>query len=707
MSKIEVKKRILQIEGMDCTNCALGLKKQLGKIGVDQVDVVFATGEVFYDSHGKDDDLLVKQKIQDMGYQVVAGLENDEAPVKKDFFTIGRKFWFSLFFTIPLLLAMFIPLNFLHNPWFQLTLTLPVFAVGLWHFGRSAIRSLRAGIPNMDVLIILGSTAAFVYSLTGAILNLGHDYMFFETTATIITLILLGNYLEHKAVKRTTNSIDSLVQLQKTMTRRVTVEKGMEVITEIDALKVKKGDILLVNMGEKIPVDGEILDGGCSVDESMISGESIPVEKLHGQQLIGGTVMISGNVRMRATAIGQETVLSQIIDLVKKAQQDKPPIQSLADKISAVFVPVVVGIALLTFAISFWFVGIGLQPALLNSIAVLVIACPCALGLAIPTAVVVGVGRVARNGILIKGASTIQKMLDVKYIAFDKTGTLTNGDFKINAWHLSGNDERQAKNMLFSLESHSAHPLARSVVRELEGARLQVLTDIQEEKGIGIHASDEEGNRWYAGSYRLLGSSVNGGSHDIYLLRNNELFAAVDLEDAIKPEAPEVIRYFRKQGLIPVLISGDRKDKCESFARKLDIQEVYSEKLPAEKLELIAELNKKGGVAMVGDGVNDAPALSKANVGISLSNATQVAIQSAQVILLKGNLKLLTKAFSISKVTMTIIKQNLFWAFFYNVLAIPIAAVGLLDPMIAAASMAVSDVVVVLNSLRLRSKKLD
>lgn len=707
MSKIEVKKRILQIEGMDCNNCALGLKKQLDKMGVEQADVVFATGEVFYDSHGVAEDEQVVRKIQDMGYQVISGLEHEEEKTGRNFFTIGKKFWISLVFTLPLLTAMFLPFDALHDPWFQLSLTIPVFSIGLWHFGRSAFRSMRAGVPNMDVLIILGSTAAFVYSLTGALLHLGHNYLFFETAASIITLILLGNYLEHMAVRRTTNSIDALVQLQKTMARRITNERGHEIITEIEAGQVKKGDLLMVNMGDKVPVDGEILDGICSVDESMVSGESVPVEHVRGDQLIGGTVVLSGNVRLRATAIGQETVLSQIIDLVKKAQQDKPPVQSLADKISAIFVPVVVGIALLTFSISFWWAGLGMQASLLNSIAVLVIACPCALGLAIPTAVVVGVGRVARNGILIKGASTIQKLLNVKYIAFDKTGTLTTGTFKIKNFQVYGEDEALARNVVFSLESRSAHPLGRSLVNALSGSRMLYLSEVDEEKGIGIKGKDEEGNLWSVGSFRTAGNASAGHVHDLYLMRNESLYAGVDLEDEVKPEASEVIRFFINKGITPVLISGDRKEKCDSFARQLGIKEVFAEKLPSEKLDIIAALNEKGGVAMVGDGVNDAPALSKATVGVSLSNATQVAIQSAQVILLKGNLKLLPRAFSISHVTMKIIRQNLFWAFFYNVIAIPVAAVGLLNPMIAAASMAVSDVVVVLNSLRLRSKKLE
>jgi Cu+-exporting ATPase len=404
--------------------------------------------------------------------------------------------------------------------------------------------------------------------------------------------------------------------------------------------------------------------------------------------------------------VGEETVLSQIIEMVKKAQMDKPKLQSLADKISAVFVPLVVIVSLATFAISYWAVGMDFQAAMMHSIAVMVIACPCALGLAIPTAVVVAVGRVAKNGILIKGASTIQKLVAVKYMAFDKTGTLTTGEFKVNNFNAYGNDESLAKAVLYGLELHSSHPIARSLVGSLESTVQKTFTAITEEKGFGISGTDENGDLWKAGSFRIVEDMGVEQQHDIYLIKNGTLFASLDLEDQVKEGVAEAITYFKRFGVIPVLISGDREAKCRRLADAVGIDEVYAEKLPAEKLVIIEQLEKTGNVAMVGDGINDAPALAKASVGISLSNATQVAIQSAQVILLKGNLKLLTRAHGISRITLKVIKQNLFWAFFYNVIAIPIAAAGYLDPMVAAATMALSDVVVVLNSLRLRSRKI-
>lgn len=701
MEKIKHGQVILKVEGMDCANCALGLKKQLVKSGIRGVEVIFATGELSFHPRDAGDVALVRQKTSAMGYSIVT----DKADTKPKFrISVAHKFWFSLFFTLPLLAAMFLPWPLLHHPWFQMSLALPVFVTGWWHFGRSAWSSLRARVPNMDVLILLGSTAAFVYSLSGAILQLGHDYLFFETTASIISLILLGNYLEHVAVQKTTSSVDELMKLQKASARRlVTATDGTESTEEVKADQIRKDDILLVNTGDQVPVDGEILSGECSIDESMVSGESVPVERSAGMKVIAGTMLQSGNIRMKAGAVGPDTLLSHIIDMVRKAQQDKPRLQSLADKISAVFVPLIILISLITFAASFWISDAGLQESLLRSIAVIVIACPCALGLAIPTAVVVAVGRVARNGILIKGASTIQRIVGAKFIAFDKTGTLTDGRFRIRKWTIMTGDEATVKSVVSGLEMHSSHPLALALRDALRENEAMTFTGVREEKGIGMSGVDGQGRTWMLGSFRMASGLPEG--HDLYLLCDGRLWAVLDLEDEIREGAAEMISYFIKEGLVPVMISGDREEKCLVTARKLGIERVYAERLPAEKLQIIEELGKQGPVIMVGDGINDAPALTRADVGVSLSNATGSAMESASVILLNGSLRLLPRAFGISRITLRVIRQNLFWAFFYNVIAIPIAAAGYLDPMIAAASMALSDVVVVLNSLRLRSKK--
>jgi len=696
----------LTVHGMDCTNCALGIKKQLDKMGLEQVDVNFTASEVSFSNATEEQANAAISKINAMGYTVVLDTDDNESKTKIGLSTIEWKFYFSLFFTIPLLSAMFIPVEFLHNPFFQLALCIPVYAVGIWHFGKSAYFSIRSGVPNMDVLIALGSSAAFFYSLSGTLLGLGHGYQFYETSASIISLIFLGNMLEHLSVKKTTTAIDELVKMQKVKAKLITYENNSEQITETEASKIRTGDVLLVNTGDKIAADGEIIWGDGIIDESVVTGESIPVTKIRGDNVVGGTVLTSGNIKVRATAIGEQSVLGQIIELVKNAQRDKPQLQTLADKISAVFVPTVIGLSLLTFIINFFVADIEFKYSLLRSIAVLVIACPCALGLAIPTAVVVGIGRVAKQGILIKGASTMQKLSTLKNVAFDKTGTLTTGKFMIRDIKTFGISQQEARSLLVSIERYSTHPIAVSIVQELKDEAVIELSDIEEQKGIGIHAKDNQGNSYSAGSFRVAEKLTDESYHEVYLLRNDVLIATVDIQDEIRPEAKEAMAFLRSKQISTVLLSGDKKQKCDELAQKLGIDKVFAEKLPAEKLAIIEQLDKAGGIAMVGDGINDAPALSKATVGISLSNATQIAIKSAQVVLLNGKLNLLTEAYLISKNTMTVIKQNLFWAFFYNVIAIPIAAVGLLDPMIAAASMALSDVVVVLNSLRLRTKKL-
>jgi Cu+-exporting ATPase len=697
-----IKRIELKVEGMDCTNCALGIRKQLEKDGFQDVDVNFATAEVSFVNVDKDRLLSAKNRIVSMGYTVIE--EGSES--SGNFFTIEKKFIISLVFTVPLLIGMFVPWHLFHNPYFQLLLAIPVFTIGVFHFGRSAFQSLKAGVPNMDVLIILGSSAAFIYSLYGTLNNLGMNYQFYETTATIITLILCGNLLEHRSVKRTTSAIDDLVKLQKIKAKRILSDGNNETIEEVDATQIKVKDLILVNSGDKIPVDGDIYWGHGSMDESMISGESLLVEKSIGEHVIGGTILAAGSIKMNATAIGKETVLAQIIEMVKQAQQDKPRMQSLADKISAIFVPLVIGIAILTFLISYYIVSMEFQSALMHSIAVLVIACPCALGLAIPTAVVVGIGRVAKNGILIKGGSTLEKFAGIKRIVFDKTGTLTTGKFEVKKIYSDGISEEHAKSLLLSLEKHSSHPIAKSIVSTYEGNLLINFSTVTEKKGLGMEATDSLGNFYKAGSYSIASHLTSDDSHTVYMTMNDKLIAWLDIEDEIKHDAAKTISFLKSKGIKTVLLSGDRKLKCERLAEELGIEEVYAEKLPEEKLSIIEEFTKAGDTAMVGDGINDAPALAKATVGISLSNATQVAIKSAQIILLKGNISLLPKAWSISYVTLLTIKQNLFWAFFYNIIAIPIAAAGFLDPMIAAASMAFSDIFVVVNSLRLRSKKI-
>jgi Cu+-exporting ATPase len=702
----DIKNITLNVEGMTCANCALGIKKQLVKKGLENVNVSFSTGEVMYDGNTKLNTQEIIDSINQLGYKVI-----DAPKEQKGLSTIEKKFYSSLLFTVPLFLHMFMPHdNILNNSWVQLALCTPVFLIGLFHFGKSAIGSLKTGVPNMDVLITIGSTAAFVYSIVGMYLyydtHEAHNYLFFETAATIITLVLLGNVLEHRSVNQTTTAIKELSQIQQSEAKKI-MPDGSTTVVGYDEINV--GDIIQVNSGDRIAVNGEIIKGNATIDEAMISGESTPVEKEIGSKVIGGTVLMDGTMQFRAEKVGSETVLSKIIEMVKNAQQDQPNIQRLGDKISAIFVPIVLVIALLTFLIAHFGFDISMQQALMQSIAVLVISCPCAMGLATPTAVMVGIGRAAKKGILIKGGSTLELFANAKNIVFDKTGTLTTGKFAIKRTKLYAPiEEQELKNILFTIEQHSSHPIAQSVVDYLKpDATTLDFSNIKEIKGVGLEATDKENNHYQVGSFRIDEMQTNEMQHAIFIFKNKALIAGVDIEDELKQNVPETISLLNQQGLNTILLSGDVQQKCEELATKVNITTVYSQQLPEQKLTKIDELEEIAPTAMVGDGINDAPALTKASVGISMSKATQVAVHSAQIVLLNDkDLSQVYEAYLISKHTLITIKQNLFWAFFYNVLAIPVAAFGFLNPMVAALAMAFSDVIVVGNSIRLKTKKL-
>lgn len=702
---------ILHIEGMDCANCATGITKSLQKSGMENVHVDFATGEAVFYTEDKSTLPSAIKDLQRLGYKIIDSRlkENNDGKLS----TIEKRFYVSLPFTILLFFSHMLLSHdfFLNKPLSQLLLCLPVFIIGIMQFGKSAVGSVRIGVPNMDVLIFIGSASAFIYSLAGMYLysaHEAHNYLFFETTATIITLVLLGNVLEHRSVKQTTSAIKDLSALSVSTAKIVGLQFGKEVITEINYKDIPVGALLQVNTGDKIPVDGEIISGEASIDEAMLTGESIPSEKAVSDKVIGGTILLSGNFRMRAEKVGNDTTLSKIINLVKKAQQAKPNIQKLGDKISAIFVPIVLGISISTFCVSYFGFHVTLQDAMMRSIAVLVISCPCAMGLATPTAVMVGIGRAAKRGILIKGGNTLEEFAKIKNIVFDKTGTLTTGEFQIKNITCFNSSEDEVKEILFQLEQHSSHPIAKSMVRELAAMHSsKTFSDIVEEKGLGISAVDVDKNEYKIGSYKIAKALTADNSHNAYILKNGVLIATVDLTDELKANVKESITSLKAAGINSILLSGDTKAKCDALAEKVGITTIYSEQSPEQKLVIIEKLNSENATAMVGDGINDAPALARAAVGISLSNATQVAIQSAQIILLKSNdLSSLAEAYLISKHTLITIKQNLFWAFFYNIVAIPIAAAGLLNPMIGALAMAFSDVIVIGNSIRLKTKKL-
>ena len=712
------KKISIEIEGMSCINCAKGIGNYLEKQGAKDVNVDFLNGDASFLLPTYDKNAISKG-IEDLGYHVKEqkdvhhGHDHSDSGMSK----IEKLFYISLVFTLPLFLHMFLPFEFLHNAWIQFVLCVPVFFIGMKHFGKSAWGSVKSGAPNMDVLISVGAASSFIYSLGGMLMYYGspmmHQYLYFETSATIITLVLLGNLLEHRSVKQTTTALFELKKLQQSKAKRLLLSlDGREIQTEEVLFEdIQLNDILVVNTGDRIPVDGIVELGSGTADESMITGESIPLEKSEGSELTGGTILTSGNIRMKATRVGHDTLLSKIIDMVKNAQHAKPPIQKIGDKVSSIFVPVVTGISVLCFLFTFFVLGKDMSTSLMNSIAILVISCPCAMGLATPTAVMVGIGMAARKGILIKGGDTLESFAKIKTIVFDKTGTLTNGKFKIKSIQLNGSSMEEAKKILFHLEQHSSHPIAKSIINELskemENTLAMNLKDIHEEKGMGISGTDEQGNIYEAGSFQIASKLTDDGSGNVYLLKNKQLMAIVYLEDEITRNAAETIQLLKNLNIQIVLLSGDREERCMEVASILGISEVYFQKLPSEKLEILNQINLRGHVAMVGDGINDAPALSAADVGISMGNSTEIAIQSSKIILLKpDDLSGLYKALQFSRHTLLTIRQNLFWALIYNVLAIPIAAAGFLNPMVAAFSMAFSDVVVVGNSLRLRVKKI-
>ena len=684
----------------------MSITRYLERKGLEEVFVNFQTKEVRF---REDEKVLslegVKAGIHKLGFQVV-----EEEPATL-WWTFERKLMISALFTAPLLLGHLLMMaglhiSFLESAWVQFLLCLPVYGIGFWHFGKSAFMSLQEKVLNMDVLIFTGSTAAFIYSLIGLYLQ-EPRYIFFETAATIITLVLVGNWMERKAVAKTTTAIEDLSNLKVEMANKI-MPSGVIVRVKSDELMI--GDILQVNEGDKVPADGKLLEGVVEVDESMLTGESLPVHKQEGDAVIGASLLVAGNMQMQVTAIGQESVLQQMIELVKTAQQDKPDIQRLADRISAIFVPVVLGISVLTFLLGYLVFGFAAQAALMNAIAVLVISCPCAMGLATPTAVMVGVGRLAKQGILVKGGQTLELLSKIKHIVFDKTGTLTTGNFRLKEIQYHDLDQNKVHSLIHKLEQRSSHPLAQSLVQamaELPNGQSLSLTDIEERKGLGVEAKDESGNHYRIGSARLLPEPTQASTdYQVYLLQNDELLASIALEDEIRPAAATTISRLKGLGVETVILSGDQQKKTESVARFLEVDQFRGEQLPEQKLAAIEHLRSQGLTAMVGDGINDAPALAKADVGISLGGASQAAIQSAEIVLLKPKLGKVFEALVISRHTVKTIRQNLFWAFAYNIVAIPIAAAGYLNPMWGALFMAFSDVIVIGNSILLRSKRL-
>ena len=705
-----MEKVIWKVDGMTCSNCALTISKYLQKEGQEHVKVNPISGEVVFETSDEKSKHKLQKGIEGLGYSVKADASSTVQTRKKIFKNHKQRFLFCLVFTLPLMLHMFenwIHIHWLMNPWVQLALCLPVYIVGMDFFGRSALKSLRNGMPNMNVLIAIGATSAFVYSLTGTLLNLGEEYLFYETAAAIITLVFLGNYLEDASIRSTQRALNSLAKSQRVMANMIAFDENhQELIFPVENSHLKHGDLILIKSGEQVPADCKILWGNANVNEAIITGESLPLEKKAKDQLIGGSLLIDGTVKAQVTAEAKDSVLSNIINLVKQAQGEKPPVQQMADKISAIFVPVVLGIAAITFIVNYIILQ-EFTASLMRSIAVLVIACPCAMGLATPAAIAVGLGRAAKNGVLFRNAKSLELFKDITQVVFDKTGTLTTGEFEISDFKIVGgdSDEEEFKKIVFSMEKYSNHPIAKSIAASWKQKKEIRWKTIEEIKGTGMKSVDNSGNEFVAGSFKVAEHLTSDDSHNVYVIRNDQLLAWIDVKDQVREEARAVVDYLKKKNIKTFLLSGDRLDKCKRLAEELGIDTVIAEQTPQQKLKVVEDLTKNAPTVMVGDGINDAPALAKATIGISMSDASQIAMQTADVVLMNYGLKNLPVSLGLGRHTYITIKQNLFWAFFYNIIAIPVAAFGLLTPTFGALVMGLSDVVLGVNSVRLFVKK--
>jgi Cu+-exporting ATPase len=723
----------LRLTGMSCASCAARIEKTLrGMAGVTEASVNFASEKARVSFlPGKTGVREMIRAVEAIGYGAEpveeAAPDRERELREREVRSLRARVIASALLSFPLLAAMFASmlkinaLGFLHLPLVQLALATPVqFVIG-YRFYKNAFHSLRAGSPGMDVLVALGTSAAYFFSLYNGFLKpMTHGempHLYFEASAIIITLVLLGKMLEAVAKGRTSEAIKRLIGLQP-KTARVTRD-GREI--DIPIAEVQVGDVVSVRPGEKIPADGELVEGSSAVDESMITGESIPVEKNAGDAVIGATINKLGAFRFRATKVGKDTVLSQIIRVVEEAQGSKAPIQRLVDKVAGIFIPSVLGVAALTFLI--WLVVFGNLPmGLISAVAVLVIACPCAMGLATPTAIMVGTGKGAENGILIRSGESLERAYKLQAIVLDKTGTITRGKPALTEIvPVNGMSRGELLRLAGIVEKKSEHPLGAAVY---EAAR-EELGELEDPdgfealpgKGVKARVGDRAvlvGTRAFLRDVGIVSDAVEqavqkleGEGKTVMLLAvRDRVEGLLAVADQIKESSRRAIERLKKMGLDVYMITGDNRRTAQAIAAQVGIEHVMAEVLPEKKAEAVRDLKAAGKVvAMVGDGINDAPALVTADIGIAMGTGTDVAIESADITLMSGDLMSVPTAIQLSQKTMRKIRQNLFWAFFYNTVGIPFAALGMLNPIIAGAAMAFSSVSVVSNSLSLKRFK--
>jgi len=721
----------LGLKNMSCAACAARIEKALSRApGVYKVAVNFATetATVEYNSSETSVKNLIKV-IRDAGYDAFektdVNIDREKEEREREVKNLGRLAGISAVLTVPLLLSMILnmmglPGGILFSPWFQLAVSAPVqFIIGFRYY-KGAYNALKGGGANMDVLVALGTSAAFFYSLYNAFtapLEMIHHYLYFEASAVVITLITFGKYLEDVAKGRTSEAIKKLMGLAP-KTARV-IRNGEE--KDIPIEEVEVGDVVVVRPGEKIPVDGIITEGYSSVDESMLTGESIPVEKHVGDEVVGATINKTGTFKFRAAKVGKDTVLSQIIKMVEEAQGSKAPIQKLADQISGVFVPAVVIIAAITFVV--WYFAFGdFTAGLINAVSVLVIACPCALGLATPTAVMVGTGKGAEYGVLIKGGEHLERAHKINALVLDKTGTITKGQPEVTDI-ISQGDLTPEEILTYAAiaEKNSEHPLGEAIVDKAKqkGMHLIDAEDFMAIPGHGIYAKIH-GKDVYLGNRRLLKSkNINlndvetilekledEGKTAMVMAMDNKIQGIIAVADILKDNSKEAINELNKMNIEVWMITGDNERTARAIAKQVGIENVLAEVLPEHKAREVEKLKAQGKItAMVGDGINDAPALAAADVGIAIGTGTDVAMEASDITLMSGDLRGIVTAIKLSRATMQNIKQNLFWAFIYNTIGIPFAAFGFLSPAISGAAMAFSSVSVVSNALRLKRFK--